>query len=111
MTARAFWPVFSLALVFMAGCQPGADETDSVADEDTAPTIPVETATPSRGDIFAVYSGTAPIEAFADATVIAKVGGEVREILVEGHAFHHTRVSAAEARSRFADQPLKLGAR
>jgi membrane fusion protein (multidrug efflux system) len=31
----------------------------------------------------AVYTGTAPIEAFADATVIAKVGGEVREILAE----------------------------
>ncbi len=83
MTARGIWPVFSLAVFFMAGCQPGTDETANVADEDTAPTIPVETATPGRGDIFAVYSGTAPIEAFADATVIAKVGGEVRDILVE----------------------------
>jgi membrane fusion protein (multidrug efflux system) len=83
MTARGFWPLFSSALIFLAGCQPGADEAVNVADEDTAPTIPVETATPSRGDIFAVYSGTAPIEAFADATVIAKVGGEVRDILVE----------------------------
>jgi membrane fusion protein (multidrug efflux system) len=45
--------------------------------------IPVETATATRGDILAIYSGTAPIEAFADATVIAKVGGEIRSILVE----------------------------
>ena len=43
----------------------------------------METANPTRGDILAVYSGTAPIEAFADATVIAKVGGEVQAILVE----------------------------
>ena len=82
MTARHFWPVFAaLTAFFLTACQPGADESD--ADEDEAPAIPVETATPTRGDIFAIYSGTAPIEAFADATVIAKVGGEVRDILVE----------------------------
>ena len=38
---------------------------------------------PSRSDIYSSYSGTAPIEAFADVSVIAKVGGEVRRILVE----------------------------
>jgi membrane fusion protein (multidrug efflux system) len=43
----------------------------------------VEVATATRGDIFAVYSSTAPIEAFAEAQVIAKVGGEVVEIRVE----------------------------
>jgi membrane fusion protein (multidrug efflux system) len=43
----------------------------------------VEVATPSRGDIFATHSGTAAIEAYADALVVAKVGGEIREILVE----------------------------
>jgi membrane fusion protein (multidrug efflux system) len=80
MTARNFWPVLTLTVFFMTACQPGADEQH---DEDEAPAIPVETATPTRGDILAVYSGTAPIEAFADATVIAKVGGEVQAILVE----------------------------
>jgi membrane fusion protein (multidrug efflux system) len=30
-----------------------------------------------------MYSGTAPVEAFAEADVIAKVAGEVREILIE----------------------------
>lgn len=81
MTARHFWPGLLLAAFFLPACQPGAE--DDAADEDEAPAIPVETAIPTRGDILAVYSGTAPIEAFADATVIAKVGGEVREILVE----------------------------
>ncbi len=81
MAARNFWPIFVLTAFFVAACQPGADDSD--ADEDEAPAIPVETATATRGDIYAVYSGTAPIEAFADATVIAKVSGEVREILVE----------------------------
>ena len=38
--------------------------------------MPVEVGTPIRGDILAVYSGTAPIEALAEADVIAKVSGE-----------------------------------
>lgn len=79
------WPRAAVLLalsVALAGCQQGAGEKE--ADEkDETPAIPVEVATPSRGDIYAVYSGTAPIEAFADAQVIAKVGGEVREIHVE----------------------------
>ena len=80
MTAGNLWPILTLTAFFMTACQPGADEQ---LDEDEAPAIPVETATPTRGDILAVYSGTAPIEAFADATVIAKVSGEVQAILVE----------------------------
>lgn len=78
------WPALTLITVMtlgLAGCDQ-SDESDKGA-EDEAPAIPVETAKPSRGDIDAMYSGTAPIEAFADATVIAKVGGEVREILAE----------------------------
>jgi membrane fusion protein (multidrug efflux system) len=74
--------IAALAILSLAACNPGegTDEED-VAEE--SPAIPVETVKPSRADINAVYSGTAPIEAFADAKVIAKVGGEVREILVE----------------------------
>ncbi len=83
MTARYVWPGLAITALFLAGCQPGADGSDADSDADEAAAIPVETATATRGDIFAVYSGTAPIEAFADATVIAKVGGEVRDILVE----------------------------
>ncbi len=78
-----FWLGLVLVAYFLAACDPGADKADSDADEDEEAAIPVETSTPTRGDIYAVYSGTAPIEAFADATVIAKVGGEVRDIFVE----------------------------
>lgn len=66
----------------LGACQQGTEKAGEGKEED-ASAIPVETAAPSRGDIFAVYSGTAPIEAFADAQVIAKVGGEVRDIYVE----------------------------
>ena len=94
------WPGLIVALMLLAACQQSGDDTtdeeatDEVAESETdsdklndeeeeAPAMPVETAVASRGDIYATYSGTAPVEAFADATVVAKVGGEVREIFVE----------------------------
>jgi len=78
---RRAWLLAVLAAVAIAGCNKGDDQSDQ--DKDEAAAIPVETVKPMRADIDAKYSGTAPIEAYADATVIAKVGGEVREILVE----------------------------
>lgn len=72
-----------LILAFLGGCQSDADDKSVSETDEDSPAIPVEIALGTRGDIYAVYSGTAPIEAFADAQVVAKVGGEVREILVE----------------------------
>lgn len=69
----------------LAACQPGAGSPEAAekgAEEETS-AIPVEVATATRGDIYAVYSSTAPVEAFAEALVTPKVGGEVLEILVE----------------------------
>lgn len=75
---------FACLLLFSA-CQQGdgehGGESDSEEDE-TAP-VPVEVQLPIRGDIHATYTGTAPIEAFAEANVIAKVDGEVRRLHVE----------------------------
>ena len=89
MTARRLWPGLILGLFVLAACQQGG-ESESAADAaktedaaDNSPTIPVEISAARRGDIYAMYSGTAPIEAFAEADVIAKVAGEVRSILVE----------------------------
>ena len=61
----------------------GRLDEESAGDEDESPPVPVEVAKPTRGDIHAVYSGTAPIEAFSEADVVAKVAGEVRAIEVE----------------------------
>lgn len=80
--SRRHWP--ALTLIFATAALSGCDMfPDKDKEEEEKPAIPVETTVPGRGDIHAMYSGTAPIEAFADALVIAKVGGEVREILVE----------------------------
>lgn len=77
---RSSWAVISW-VVLLAACQQGDGGPSD--EEEEAPPVPVEISSPTRGDIYAVYSGTAPIEAFAEADVIAKVEGEVKEVLVE----------------------------
>lgn len=74
----------TLACVLLLGaCQQGDQAGEETTEEDETPPVPVETNVPVRGDIFATYSGTAPIEAIAEADVVAKVDGEIRELLVE----------------------------
>lgn len=91
MTAGRIRPGLILGFMLLAACEPGAksnnasnaDGADNGKARDDSPAIPIETSVATRDDIYAMYSGTAPIEAFAEAEVIAKVAGEVREILVE----------------------------
>lgn len=90
-----------LALV-LAACDKG--DANAEPDAEEAPAIPVEVARPTRGDINAAYSGTAPIEAFADATVIAKVGGEVRQVMVE----EGDEVSRGQVLARLDGDRLRL---
>jgi membrane fusion protein (multidrug efflux system) len=78
--ASAVLIVFAIVL---GACGRNADEPTTGDNEEEAVAVPVEIERPVRGDIVAIYSGTAPIEAFAEADVIAKVSGEVLEILVE----------------------------
>jgi membrane fusion protein (multidrug efflux system) len=70
-------------VVLLSACGKGANGESKESDEEESPPVPVETTSPTRGDIYATYTGTAPIEPFAEADVIAKVDGEVRELLVE----------------------------
>ncbi len=96
-------------LPLLAACQVSVDSGENdepVAEEEeeeTAP-VPVEITKPIRGDVYAVYSGTAPIEAFAEADVIAKVEGEVRELLVE----EGDEVSAGQVLARLDGDRLRL---
>lgn len=86
-----------------AGCSNGkAKDKDAAADKETA--VPVETQPVKRGEMVAVYSGTAPIEAHDEALVVAKVGGEVRQIYVEEGDF----VQAGQVLARLDGDRLRL---
>jgi len=73
--------------LLLSGCQgKGPGDPKNSEDKEEAPPVPVEVTQAGRDQMLATYSGTAAIEAFAEADVIAKVGGEVQKILVEeGH--------------------------
>ncbi|HUQ12100.1 MAG TPA: efflux RND transporter periplasmic adaptor subunit [Steroidobacteraceae bacterium] len=68
--------------------------------------IPVEVAAPIRGEMLAMYSGTATLDAEADAEVVAKVGGEVRRLYVE----EGDRVMAGQVLAQLDDRQLRLQA-
>jgi len=91
-----------VCVLLLSACQQG-NEAETEEEEETPP-IPVETSTPVRGDVLAVYSSTAPIEAFAEADVIAKVEGEIREVLVE----EGTDVVAGQVMARLDGDRLRL---
>lgn len=97
-------PALAAALVLLAGCNDANGKTNDSKDEPAA--VPVEVARPSRGDIVAVYSGTAPVEAAREAHVVAKVGGEVRQLLAE----EGTRVRAGQVLARLDGDRLRLEA-
>jgi membrane fusion protein, multidrug efflux system len=87
----------------VAGDKTPADKDAKAANEAA---IPVEVASPIRGEMLAMYSGTATLDAEADAEVIARVGGEVRRILVE----EGDRVDSGQLLAQLDDRQLRLQA-
>lgn len=81
---RRFLPVLvACSVAVAAGCSNGKakDKGKETSPADT--TVPVEVQPLRRAAMVAVYSGTAPVEAHEEAEVVAKVGGEVRQLFVE----------------------------
>lgn len=93
----------SALIILQYACDGQTNGGDS-AEDDATPNVPVEIAQPTRSDIYATYSGTAPIEAFADVTVIAKVGGEIRNLMVE----EGDEVTAGQVLARLDGDRLRL---
>lgn len=85
----------------LAGCHGKAASTP-----EAAPPAPVEVAPAARGEMLAVYSGTAPVEADGEAVVVAKVGGELRQLLVEEGA----TVRKGQVLARLDGERLRLEA-
>ncbi len=89
----------------LAACSNGKakDKEDAAADA-AASTVPVEVQPLRRAAMVAVYSGTAPIEAHDEAEVVAKVGGEIRQIFVE----EGDTVQAGQVLARLDGDRLRL---
>lgn len=86
---RGTLTLVAAAFLSLAGCDalnaPGAAGRDDTieTDADTARPVPVEVGIAERGEIVATYSGTASLEPLEEAQVVAKVSGQIEEILVE----------------------------
>lgn len=70
-----------LSLAVLAGC--GVGEASVAETDETVAPVPVEVGYPVRGEIFATYDATTTIASEGDAPVLARVPGEVVEIVVE----------------------------
>lgn len=89
--------------LFHVGC--GADSQSKTKNgADPAAAIPVEIARVETGSIAAFFSGTATLEAEAEAVVVAKADGVVRDIFVEEGA----EVRAGEILAKLDDEKLAL---
>lgn len=99
--------VFGLAFGLVGCAGKNAPAADSASQEDEKEEVlptPVELAMVRSGDISAVYTGTATLEADGEAMVMAKVGGELVELLVnEGD-----RVEAGQPVARLDGDRLAL---
>ena len=88
----------------MTGCGVGeAKVTDPVGNAATTP-LPVEISLPQIADIFATYQTTTTITSDAEAPVLARVSGEVVEILVE----EGDRVEEGQILARLDGDRLRL---
>lgn len=67
----------------LTACGVGEAKIESVDKRAAATPLPVEVVSPTKSDIYATYHTTTNISSDADAPVLARVGGEVVEILVE----------------------------
>lgn len=94
-----------MSIALLGACDNGAATSAFLGnDEEETPPVPVEVASPFRGDVYAMYSGTASLETEEEALVVAKVGGEVEELMVE----ESDRVQAGQVLARLDGDRLRL---
>lgn len=94
-----------MVTALLAACGGGKEKSEKAeASTEEGPGVPVEVSRPDRGDVFAVYTGTASLETDSDALVVAKVAGEVKAILVEEGA----RVKQGQLLARLDGDRLRL---
>ncbi len=96
----------------LTGCGVGEAKPTTTDDQATVTLLPVEVSSPTRADIFATYHTTTTISSDAEAAVLARVGGEVVEILVEeGDQVYQGQILARLDGDRLRLQMLQAKAR
>lgn len=96
--------IVALTAALLAACGGDAKSDAKSGDGEDAAGVPVEVTGLTRGDVFALYTGTASLETDSDALVVAKVAGEVVEILVE----EGDRVKEGQLLARLDGDRLRL---
>lgn len=98
LTTLAFLGLTALS----SGCGTGEASVTAAAEDEIA--VPVAVTAPRRSDIYATYAATTTIGSEGDAPVIARVPGELVELLVEeGDA-----VEAGQVLARLDGERLRL---
>lgn len=106
-TALSFREIgFLLTLIVLLAPLTACGVGDAEATAEMAPpkAIPVTTENPIRGEAFAYYDGTANLETDSEASVVAKVGGEIVEMLVE----EGQQVTAGQIVARLDQERFRL---
>jgi len=105
---KTFNPIPATILVLtsalISGCGVGEASVPDADAIQAATPVAVETAMPSRSDINATYAASASISSDADAPVIARVAGEIVEMLVE----EGDSVEAGQVLARLDGERLRL---
>ena len=86
----------------LAAC--GVGDAEATAEMAPPKAIPVTTESAIRGEAYAYYDGTANLETDSEAAVVAKVGGEIVDILVE----EGQHVTAGEIVARLDQERFRL---
>ena len=90
--------------LYLTACGVGEASISSLDEQAAVTPLPVEVASPVTADIFATYHTTTTITSDAEAAVLARVGGEVVEILVE----EGDQVSKGQILARLDGDRLRL---
>ena len=94
----------AIVALTLTACGVGEAKITSAEDQANVTPLPVEVTSPTKADIFATYHTTTTITADAEAAVLARVGGELVEILVE----EGDRVSQGQILARLDGDRLRL---
>lgn len=105
---KAFTPIVAVValsgIAALPGCGVGEARVSDINEVRAAMPVPVEVTYPVRADIFATYHATTTIASDADAPVLARVPGEVVELLVE----EGERVTEGQVLARLDGERLRL---